>query len=564
MADLASNNTSCTLHPFKRNRYFYGKLMSVRDFETEQSYINEKRHLLNRMIQGSGIIRGFGDMEIKNENGNIEIAFKTGGVALDCCGNEIVVPGDGKGHPVYEGATQLTAAQLTAGSYFFYLTYNESDSEPVSAAVNPSSCEEKCCSNRKSESFTVIATTQTPTTNTLDCTGVEADLQTNQQLKQWVIDRTDSLPTCDDQTVFLAALNSNLNLAPGSILPAASFVDTNETLKYRAVIYNNQLLSDLLRCHITDPNPHDMMKGIEVTGTRVENQDGYVTLEKNNAITITPDANNHTVTIGETHSGINGNPHNTGHEQLNNVLPADPTNLGDTNIDKHISNQMAATWDKAIYKINGKFPTATGNFTISAGNNITITNAANKVTINSTASGSGLETGLNIFSPTWIHKEKISISEFSSRLVNQQMVLQFQEAIVPGADDTIFNMAIRVPWVENQQGLSFHLSRLEYLNGTVTAHPEDKERTLVFFMDSAASEELMGHLFDYMTFLKGNERTQEIRVIMQVKCDFISDVTGKAVAGHHLLGQGKSGLNLDGKFNLQGGLFESWIDLIPG
>ncbi|MDD1667549.1 MAG: ATP-binding protein [Methanomicrobiales archaeon] len=38
----------CQLYQFERNRYFYGKLMTVRDFEDEQEYLNRKKFLLNR------------------------------------------------------------------------------------------------------------------------------------------------------------------------------------------------------------------------------------------------------------------------------------------------------------------------------------------------------------------------------------------------------------------------------------------------------------------------------------------------------------------------------------
>lgn len=34
--------------PFERNKYFYGKLLTVDDFETEQRYMNDKRRVLNR------------------------------------------------------------------------------------------------------------------------------------------------------------------------------------------------------------------------------------------------------------------------------------------------------------------------------------------------------------------------------------------------------------------------------------------------------------------------------------------------------------------------------------
>ncbi len=145
--------------------------------------------------------------------------------------------------------------------------------------------------------------------------------------------------------------------------------------------------------------------------------------------------------------------------------------------------------------------------------------------------------------------------------VNKLFILQFKDPIIPTADDTVFNMALRVPWVDRKQGVSFHLSRMEYINGNVGPHPEDKDRTLVFFMNGAAGEELLGHLFEYMEFLKESGRKMVIRVIMQIKCDFISDVKDRAVAGHHLLGKGQSGLNIEKEFNLQGGLYETWIDL---
>lgn len=46
--------------PFERNRYFYGKLLSVEDFETEQKYFNDKRRTVNRFLFGSGVVCGLG------------------------------------------------------------------------------------------------------------------------------------------------------------------------------------------------------------------------------------------------------------------------------------------------------------------------------------------------------------------------------------------------------------------------------------------------------------------------------------------------------------------------
>lgn len=43
------------LKPLERNNYFYGKLLTVRDFQREQEYNNEKAVLKNKFIYGSGI-----------------------------------------------------------------------------------------------------------------------------------------------------------------------------------------------------------------------------------------------------------------------------------------------------------------------------------------------------------------------------------------------------------------------------------------------------------------------------------------------------------------------------
>ncbi len=51
---------NANLFPFERNRYFYGKLLTVRDFEVEQRYHSGKRALLNRLVHGAGVVCGLG------------------------------------------------------------------------------------------------------------------------------------------------------------------------------------------------------------------------------------------------------------------------------------------------------------------------------------------------------------------------------------------------------------------------------------------------------------------------------------------------------------------------
>lgn len=70
-----------------RNNYFFGKLMTVRDFENEQTYINSKRRLGNRMLGGVGIISGLNVVLVDNKTISLE-----SGLAFDYLGREIVVP----------------------------------------------------------------------------------------------------------------------------------------------------------------------------------------------------------------------------------------------------------------------------------------------------------------------------------------------------------------------------------------------------------------------------------------------------------------------------------------
>lgn len=73
--------------PFERNRYFYGKLLTVRDFMSEQTYFSDKRRLTNRLLFGSGVIAGLQVVAVDDKSISIET-----GAALDQLGREIVVP----------------------------------------------------------------------------------------------------------------------------------------------------------------------------------------------------------------------------------------------------------------------------------------------------------------------------------------------------------------------------------------------------------------------------------------------------------------------------------------
>lgn len=75
------------LYPFTRNHYFYGKLLTVRDFEEEQRYFNDKRRLNNLLLHGAGVAAGLDIIKIDDKTISVEAGF-----AIDYQGREIVVP----------------------------------------------------------------------------------------------------------------------------------------------------------------------------------------------------------------------------------------------------------------------------------------------------------------------------------------------------------------------------------------------------------------------------------------------------------------------------------------
>lgn len=117
------NNTN--FFPFERNRYFYGKLLTVRDFEVEQRYHCTKRELLNRLVHGAGVVCGLGVTASDESTLMVE-----SGMALDYQGREIVVP-----EPLFRKLPMLEGQETLAGKKDAYLclSYAEEDVEPVNA-----------------------------------------------------------------------------------------------------------------------------------------------------------------------------------------------------------------------------------------------------------------------------------------------------------------------------------------------------------------------------------------------------------------------------------------------
>jgi hypothetical protein len=85
---------TCGAAPAVRNRYFTGKYMTARDFAAEQEYFIGRHRLHNRLFHGWGIVCGL-EVEHHSAPGCRERwVIVRAGIAIDCCGRELVLPED--------------------------------------------------------------------------------------------------------------------------------------------------------------------------------------------------------------------------------------------------------------------------------------------------------------------------------------------------------------------------------------------------------------------------------------------------------------------------------------
>ena len=145
--------------PFERNRYFYGKLLTVSDFEVEQKYMNDKRRLLNRFLYGSGVVCGLNVVRVDDNTVSVEM-----GLALDFAGREIVVDTPViKKLSMIEGFDSDLETEGDAGYLYLCLEYAEQEKEAVhnitSANVRAAAEMEY---NKFAESYRLYLTGQEP------------------------------------------------------------------------------------------------------------------------------------------------------------------------------------------------------------------------------------------------------------------------------------------------------------------------------------------------------------------------------------------------------------------
>jgi hypothetical protein len=175
---------------FERLNYFFGKLLTVRDFVSEQRYFNEKRWMLNRQTIGWGVICGLEVLEV--ENCPTQVTVKPG-LALDCYGHEIflgkeetidLVPKEKekadslKRRPIRP--TPAPTPQPDSKIYYICIKYKECLTEPVPAPVQKCGLpENECLFSRVRELYELKAFDDLPAAcdseAEIGCPGIIAD-----------------------------------------------------------------------------------------------------------------------------------------------------------------------------------------------------------------------------------------------------------------------------------------------------------------------------------------------------------------------------------------------------
>ena len=118
-----SGNTD--FFPLERNRYFYGKLLTVRDFEIEQKYTRNSSQLMRRLVYGAGVVCGLGVGASDDSTLLIE-----SGMAIDYLGRMVTIE-----EPMLRKLQMIDGQENLKGkeSAYLCLEYQESNREPVNA-----------------------------------------------------------------------------------------------------------------------------------------------------------------------------------------------------------------------------------------------------------------------------------------------------------------------------------------------------------------------------------------------------------------------------------------------
>jgi len=253
----------CEVPYFERNNYFYGKMMTVRDFFAEQCYFNEKRRLINRMVFGWGIVCG---LDVRQKEDSSDEVVVTPGLALDCCGREILVCSEQevKLQPEASVCGETKAVKEGVKKLVICIEYLECKTEPVH--LPPVACDqkEKCEFNRIRDSFVIrVKDAGEVKPSCLErCPLVEHKLE---PFHDYLCDlMKKGCPECPEKPC-LALAEVLITPSEDASKPPSVTIDP---CARRRLVYGNAVLYDLIRC-FHDDMPHVTAINWQAHGTTI-------------------------------------------------------------------------------------------------------------------------------------------------------------------------------------------------------------------------------------------------------------------------------------------------------
>ena len=143
--DEEPGSGACGTLQQERIRYFTGRHMTARDFRDGDAYHRSHRHLHNRILHGSGVACGLDVRMHWNPECRSDRVIVRCGMAIDCCGREIVVPRDVVSDRMPWGArpeVELEGKSRPDRRYVLVLCllYKESRAEKVPVLYSPEAC----------------------------------------------------------------------------------------------------------------------------------------------------------------------------------------------------------------------------------------------------------------------------------------------------------------------------------------------------------------------------------------------------------------------------------------
>ena len=157
-----SGNTD--FFPLERNRYFYGKLLTVRDFEIEQRYTRSSAQLMHRLVYGAGVVCGLGVSTSDDSTLLIE-----SGMAIDYLGRMVNVE-----EPLLRKLQMIDGQEdvRDKASAYLCLEYQETDLEPVNA-VGATSGESRQCNITREGAHLFLSAQEPDYRSLLEASGKE-------------------------------------------------------------------------------------------------------------------------------------------------------------------------------------------------------------------------------------------------------------------------------------------------------------------------------------------------------------------------------------------------------